>query len=205
MQIDLMAMPEVFDRVHLGLAGLSLLLFLLCLVFMAIGIAASRRASRAEKALTLALAASSPKSKPAEPAQPVRQAPVVHAAQPDSALQLLGLLQQEARFVDFVQEDIAGHSDADIGAAARIIHEGSRKVVRQYFDLQAVRPESEGSRLTLPRGYDAAAIRITGNITGEPPFSGALIHRGWRASATRLPKVAEGHDVSVIAPAEVEL
>lgn len=205
MQIDLMAIPEVFDRVHVGLAGLSLFLLMLCLMLMVVGMAASRRAARAERALAQAMTASRNPAAVSKPVKPVQQAPLLQSSLPDSALQLLGLLQQEARFVDFVQEDIAGHADADIGAAARIIHEGSRKVIRQYFDLQPVRPETEGSRLTLPKGYDAAAVRITGNIAGEPPFSGTLVHRGWRVSDTRLPKVVESHDVTIISPAEVEL
>ena len=37
------------------------------------------------------------------------------------ALQLLSILQREGRFVDFVQEDLSGASDADIGAAAVIL------------------------------------------------------------------------------------
>ena len=205
MQIDMMIVPDVFDRVHAGLAGMSLLLLLLSSVLLVLSISASRRAAKAEASLVLAMTASKnpPPTKPVAP--PVTQAPPVHAAEPESALQLLGLLQQEARFVDFVQEDIAGHSDADIGAAARIIHEGSRKVIRQYFELRPVCAETEGVRLSLPKGFDAAAIRVTGNIVGEPPFSGTLIHRGWKANASLLPKVAEGHDLSVIAPAEVEL
>jgi hypothetical protein len=87
----------------------------------------------------------------------------------------------------------------------RVVHEGCRKVIQRHIDLEPVRTESEGSRLTLPKGFDPAAVRITGHIVGEPPFTGTLIHRGWRAATIKLPKVAEGHDVSVIAPAEVEL
>src|SRR5436190_15346400 len=40
------------------------------------------------------------------------------------------LFQSEARFVDFVQEDVAGYADAEIGAAARVVHEGDRKSTR---------------------------------------------------------------------------
>jgi hypothetical protein len=126
-------------------------------------------------------------------------------AEPDAALQVLTLLQQNGRFVDFIQEDLAAYSDADIGAAARVVHEGSRKVLAEYFTLVPVRDEAEGSRITLAVGFDSASVRLTGNVTGEPPFSGTLIHRGWRAAEVNLPRLAPGHDASIIAAAEVEL
>lgn len=124
---------------------------------------------------------------------------------PEAALQLLGLLQREARFVDFIQEDVAAYTDADIGVAARVVHEGCRKVLRDNFSISPVRDEAEGSRITLPEGFDAAAIRVTGNVVGQPPFTGSITHRGWRVAETRLPKLADGHELSIVAPAEVEL
>ena len=130
---------------------------------------------------------------------------VIRETTPDAALQLLGLLQKEARFLDFVQENVAAYSDAEIGAAARVVHEGCVKVIRQHFELAPVRSETEGSRITLPAGFDAAGVRLTGNIVGQPPFSGTLIHRGFRAVEVRLPKLTEGHDAHVLAQAEVEL
>ncbi len=139
------------------------------------------------------------------PPPPPPPAPVRATAQVDAALQLLALLQRESRFVDFLQEDIAAYSDADVGGAARLLHGGARKVLQDTFDLEAVRTEAEGSRLTLPTGFDAAAVRVTGNVVGQPPFTGTLQHKGWRATAVRLPALTEGHDTRVIAPAEVEL
>ena len=122
-----------------------------------------------------------------------------------AAYQLLGLLQREARFVDFVQEDVAGYSDAEIGAAARVVHEGCRKVLREHVTLAPVRDEAEGSRVTLPAGFDAGSTRVTGNVVGEPPFTGTLTHRGWRATDARLPQLADPEVAKVIAQAEVEL
>lgn len=124
---------------------------------------------------------------------------------PDAALQLLGLLQQEGRLIDFLQEDVSGFSDAEIGAAARVVHEGCRKALNQHLNLEPVRDEQEGVRVTLQKGFDASAIRLTGNVVGQPPFNGTLAHRGWRATGVKLPKIADGHDASVLAPAEVEL
>lgn len=124
---------------------------------------------------------------------------------PEAALQLLALLQQEGRFVDFLQEDVKTFSDAEIGGAARVVHEGCRKALQEHVTLAPVRSEQEGTRLTLEEGFNAAAIRLTGNVVGKAPFNGALVHRGWRVVEITLPKIAEGHDVKILAPAEVEL
>jgi hypothetical protein len=140
---------------------------------------------------------------PAAPATPEPR-PLKEAA-PEAALQLLALLQREGRLIDFTRENLANYSDADIGAAARLVHEGCSKVLREHFTIEPVRQESEGSRITLNEGFDAAAIRLTGNVVGKAPFSGSLSHRGWRAAEVRLPSMAEGHDSTVLAPAEVEL
>ncbi|RQS03125.1 DUF2760 domain-containing protein [Burkholderia sp. Bp9002] len=141
---------------------------------------------------------------PTPAAAPVK-APDLREASPQAALQLLGLLQRDARFIDFVQEDIAGYGDADIGAAARLVHEGCRAALREHFTIVPVRDEAEGSRVTLPAGFDATAVRVTGNVVGAAPFSGTVSHRGWRVADVRLPKLTGSHDASVIAPAEVEL
>jgi hypothetical protein len=118
---------------------------------------------------------------------------------------LLSLFQREARLIDFTQENLSAYSDADIGAAARVVHEGCAKVLREHFTIESIRSEAEGSRVTLPGGFDAAAVRLTGNVVGKAPFTGTLSHRGWRAAGVRLPKLAEAHDAKVLAPAEVEL
>ena len=138
---------------------------------------------------------------PAPTAAPV----ILREATPDAALQLLSLLQREARLLDFTQESLAGYADADIGAAARVVHEGCAKVFREHFTIEPIRTEAEGARITLEAGFDAAAVRLTGNVVGQAPFKGSLSHRGWRATSVRLPKLAEAHDAKVLAPAEVEL
>ncbi|WP_416052490.1 DUF2760 domain-containing protein [Cupriavidus basilensis] len=145
---------------------------------------------------------------PAPTPAPVAAAPAPSAlkeASPEAALQLLGLLQRDARFIDFVEEDIAGYSDTEIGAAARLVHDGCRAVLREHFTIRPVREEAEGSRVTVPDGFDATAIRLTGNVVGSAPFNGNISHRGWRVAEVRLPRLAERHDATVIAPAEVEL
>jgi hypothetical protein len=142
---------------------------------------------------------------PEKPSAPVAVVIPLRQATPDAALQLLALLQRDARLIDFTQENLSNYSDAEIGGAARLVHEGCAKVLREHFTLVPVRDEAEGSRLRLEEGFDARAIRLTGNVVGQAPFQGSLSHRGWRASETRLPKLTEQHDVSVLAQAEVEL
>lgn len=146
-----------------------------------------------------------PEAPPPAPVAPPPPAPVLREATPDAALQLLALLQREARLIDFVQESLAGHADADIGAAARLVHEGCRKVLNEHFQIEPVRTEAEGSRITLPAGFEASAVKLTGNVVGQPPFTGTLNHRGWKAAAVKLPKLTEKHDARVLAQAEVEL
>ena len=122
-----------------------------------------------------------------------------------AALQLLGLMQREARFVDFIQEDVAPYSDAEIGAAARVVHGGCRKLLAEHFTLAPVRAEAEGSRVTLAAGFDAAAVRLTGNVVGQAPFTGTLSHRGWQVTQVRLPQLTDARAAAIIAQAEVEL
>ncbi len=156
-------------------------------------------ASFAAKATDLARGKS-----PSAPMPQPAPAPLKTTA-PESALQLLGLLQQEGRFVDFLKEDVAGYSDAEIGGAARVVHEGCRKALGAHLTIEPVRAEQEGARITLEEGFDAGRVRLTGNVVGKPPFTGTLTHKGWRVTDITLPKVAEGHDLRVVTPAEVEL
>ena len=129
----------------------------------------------------------------------------VEVATDTAALQLLGLLQREARFVDFIQEDVAPYSDAEIGAAARVVHGGCRKLLAEHFTLAPVRAEAECSRVTLAAGFDAAAVRLTGNVVGQAPFTGTLSHRGWQVTQVRLPQLTDARAAAIIAQAEVEL
>lgn len=142
------------------------------------------------------------KKKKAEKKEP---APVLRAAGPDAALQLLALLQREGRFVDFVHEDIADASDEDIGAAARVVHEGCKKAIAEHFVIVPVHEKEEGSKVKVEEGFDAHQIRLTGNVVGDAPYRGELTHRGWKCTEVKLPKMSEGHDPKILAPAEVEL
>jgi Domain of unknown function (DUF2760) len=123
----------------------------------------------------------------------------------EGALHLLALLQREGRLLDFCEEELSGFSDADVGAAARAVHAGCRKVLHQGLKLVPVRGEAEGAPAVVERGFDARAIRLTGRVVGDPPFRGTLRHHGWRASEVMLPDPPRGDAAAVLAPAEVEL
>ena len=90
-------------------------------------------------------------------------------------------------------------------SAARIVHEGCRKVVNQYLTLQPVLPQSEGDHVTVPAGFDAQRTRLTGNVAGQPPYTGTLRHHGWVTTEVKFPSVSPAMDPRVLAPAEVEL
>ncbi|MBL1418688.1 MAG: DUF2760 domain-containing protein [Moritella sp.] len=126
-------------------------------------------------------------------------------ASPAAACQLLSLLQSEARFVDFIQEDLTGATDEQIGAAARIIHTGSKKVINEYFSLTPIRSEEEESQVTVAEGFNPSEVKLIGNVLGSAPYRGILVHAGWKISSVNLPKLAQGHNTNILAAAEVEL
>lgn len=121
----------------------------------------------------------------------------------DAALQLLSLLQREGRFVDFVQQDVTAFPDADIGAAARVVHEGCRRALHAHARVVSVRGEAEGSIVTLTQAN--SDVKLVGNVAGAAPFRGVLRHRGWRVQGLSLPKRIGAQDPEVVAPAELEL
>ena len=142
-----------------------------------------------------------------ESTQPMT-APVLKAAMADgngAAVQLLAILQREGRLLDFLQEDVDTYSDAQIGAAVRDIHRGCKKALAEHMALEPVLREPENAQVRVDAGFDPSRIRLVGNVVGEPPFTGALRHHGWRIAKVTLPAPARGTDPSVVAPAEVEL
>jgi hypothetical protein len=138
---------------------------------------------------------------PATPELPI--VPVTGDA--SSALVLLGLLQREGRLVDFLEQDVATFADAEVGAAARVVHEGCRRALHAHAKIAPVRSEEENARIELAEGFRAAEIKLTGDVRGSSPYRGTLRHRGWRVTELELPKPLADHDPKVIAPAEVEL
>ncbi|HEX8719927.1 MAG TPA: DUF2760 domain-containing protein [Pyrinomonadaceae bacterium] len=125
---------------------------------------------------------------------------------PDRAVQLLALLQRDGRLVDFFGEDIAPYQDAQIGAAVRELHENCRRALAQYVTLEPVIDGEEDRPVTVEEGFDPAAVKLVGNVTGRPPLRGLLRHRGWRVAQINLPTLPPpGGGRTVVAPAEVEI
>ncbi len=134
--------------------------------------------------------------RPAAPPEPARS----------EALTLLATLQREARFVDFVREPLGSYSDAQIGAAARDVHRDCGAVLERLFALEPVLAGEEGVEVEVPAGFDSGCYRLTGNVTGEPPFRGRMVHHGWEAKICELPAWSGSKTAArIVAPVEVEL
>ena len=135
-------------------------------------------------------------------AKPKETAPPKPSGAP---LRLLALLQREGRLIDFLLEDIQSYSDADVAAAVRDIHRQCQSTLKEHLVLQPVLSQPERAQVEVPSGFDPSAIRLLGNVTGQPPFKGTLQHHGWRVKEIKLAPLPEGQDEFVLMPAEVEL
>ena len=152
-------------------------------------------------------AAATPATLPGEPAAlpPQPEAPPAPPSE-TSAIQILSILQRKGRLIDFLQEDLSAYQDAQIGAAVRNVHQGCKEALAEYVDLEPIYAEAEGSAVTVEPGFDAHAVRLTGNIVGDPPFKGALRHRGWRVVRVDLPSPSSAQQKErIVAAAEVEV
>lgn len=159
---------------------------------------AARVAALSEREGSEALPAPSEKARPSSPV-----APAPSASPESGALQLLALLQREGRFVDFVEQEVTAFSDAEVGAAARVVHEGCRRALHAHARIASVRGEAEGAALTLERA--SSDVKLVGNVAGSAPYRGVLRHRGWRVEQLKLPTLLGTHDPKLVAPAELEL
>ena len=123
----------------------------------------------------------------------------------DRAVQMLALLQRDGRLVDFLEEDVSSYPDGQLGAAVRSIHTSCRQVLDRYIKLEPILSSEEDQPVTVPVGFDPAAIKLVGNVIGEPPIRGLLRHRGWRVTEVTLPSLPQGSGRAIVTPAEVEV
>jgi hypothetical protein len=125
---------------------------------------------------------------------------------PDATpIRLLGILQRESRLVDFLLEEIAPYTDEQIGFSVRNIQPKAQAALKEVITLEPVLHGDEEATITVTTGFDPSAVRLLGQVAGEPPFQGTLKHHGWRVKEVKLPKPAEGQDEFVLQPAEVEV
>ncbi len=146
-----------------------------------------------------------------EPAPPPSPAKVEPPLQPSAeslaqaqVVQFLGRLQEKGRLVDFAMDDITPYSNDEIGAAARVVHQGCRDVLKEMFAIQTVHGGAEGETLSLAADFDARAYRLVGKVPERAPFRGTVLHRGWKTGKVALPSLTDAAR-EVIAPAEVEI
>ena len=128
----------------------------------------------------------------------------------DGALQILGILQRDARLLDFFMEDISTYSDDQVGSAVRSIHTQCRDALRKYVKLAPIIDGVEGAYTKTESAgalaKDPAAIKFLGNLPAQgKPAGGVLRHKGWRADDVQLPHVAGKTNLAVLAPAELEV
>ena len=145
-----------------------------------------------------------------EPPPPpaVVQPPTPAADQAEAGVvAFFALLQEKGRLVDFLMEDLTPYDDAQVGAAARVVHQGCRQVLQESFNITPIAEAEEGSQVTVPAGYAADEYRIVGKLSGDPPFTGKLVHKGWKTESIKLPRLvnAGNERLPAIAPAEVEI
>lgn len=152
------------------------------------------------------LPAAAPTAAPAVAAPPPKSPPPPKPPAQSEALTLLSALQREARLIDFLQEDLSGYADDQIGAAVREVQRDSQKVVERFFALRAILPAEEGATVDVPAEFDPGKYRLTGKLSGTPPHSGTLQHHGWEATKCELPNYTGSTAAAkTIAPAEVEI
>lgn len=121
----------------------------------------------------------------------------------EGAIQILALLQRDARLIDFLMEDISSYSDDQVGAAVRSLHEQGRASLGRYVRLAPVIDGVEGTYTKLDAA-DAHSVKLLGNVPASgKPDGGTLRHKGWRAEKIELPVGAS--TANVLAPAEVEI
>jgi len=128
----------------------------------------------------------------------------------DTAVRLLAALQQEARLVDFLLEDIAAYTDEQVGAAVRDVHAKSRDALERHVKLAPVIDGVEGTLTRLEAAgldpKDKLSYRLLGNIPASAEVEAAVLrHRGWKVTRIDLPPQPAADKAKVVAPAELEV
>lgn len=105
-------------------------------------------------------------------------------------VQLLILLQEKGRLIDFLMDDVTDYPDEQVGAAARILHIGCRSVLDEFIELETIRNEQEGSMIKLSADFTPSDYRLSGDLTNASNRKGKLLHHGWRVKKLKLPRLS---------------
>jgi hypothetical protein len=194
-------MPDSSQIVLIVVTVVAVLLLEL-LVVLALGRGSLARLGAAWKAFGAVLGDAGVAGKVQALLTPAPAAPPKLSGDP---IRLLGLLQQEARLVDFLLEDLSTATPDQIVAGVRAIHPKAQAALKERLVLERILPQQENETVQVPSGFDPSAIQVTGNVAGSPPFKGTLLHHGWRVKSYNIPKVPAGQDDLVLVPAEVEI
>lgn len=128
-----------------------------------------------------------------------------HEEDVDRAVQILSILQRDGRLMDFLQEDIGGYGDAQVGAAVRDVHANCRAAVARYLTVAPVLDVPEGDRVRTDAVGDPARVKVIGTLSSSAGQAGVVRHRGWLVTSLALPPLGPPGARRVIAPAEVEV
>jgi hypothetical protein len=117
------------------------------------------------------------------------------------ALTLLNTLQREARFLDLAHESLDMYTDAQIGAAARDVLRDTRKSLDKMFEIKPLLSAKEGDSIDLPETLSPVRWKLLGGKANR----GVVVHAGWMATKTEIPKWSGSRDDSmVLAAAEID-
>lgn len=204
----LLLVPATHDYL-VPIAAAACALSILVLVLSLAG--GTRSAAAPESAAPVAPATPEPAgveaaAPPPPPAVVPPPTPAITQAEAE-VIAFFALLQEKGRLVDFLMEDLTPYDDEQVGAAARVVHQGCRQVLQESFNISPIAEAEEGSQITVPAGYAADEYRIVGKLSGDPPFTGKLVHKGWKTESINLPRLvnAGNERLPAIAPAEVEI
>ena len=125
------------------------------------------------------------------------------------ALELLAALQRDARFIDFIKEDIGACDDVSLAAAARATHDRCAATLERFFQIRPLSRVQEGETTKIdPASQNPARFRISG-ASSHPlgtEVACRVAHAGWIAEKCEPPRWSgKGEDAMVLAPAELEI
>lgn len=126
----------------------------------------------------------------------------------EQVLKFLSLLQKKGRFLDFLMDEVAKRPDQQVGAVARVVHQGCSDVLKDFFEIKPVLEEAEGTQVEWNAEQTSKEIKVLGESLEST--SGKLMHKGWLTQKVELPEVVDSQayrvgNKRIIVPAEVQV